>query len=576
VANKTSCKVKIDFSDPTAIADAEVTAQNAYITPSLFKGQAIPPLYMMSDQNLNVLDGSRRFAGDMYRPANVALTSNSVRATTAAPPAQATVTFDDPHTSNGIQLFFGGDVYPDTVTVTWYDMEGAQLNSVTAEVSGDSIYIPNIVENYGKIVIKPAAMRLPFRSFRLQYIIYGEALELEGERIISATVTESLNTISEVLEINTCSLEILDEEGDFDPQNANGQWRALQRNQTVEVRESVDDMEIPCGTFYTNTWSWQDHILKLEAQDAVGFIDGINYYNGRVYEGQTAGSIIADIMQTAGVTQYVVDSVIASVPIYGHMPICTCRQALQAVCFAARACCDDSRSGTITITPRNRSVTKYIGAGQKIWGSVVGSRAVYTSGVTVACKRYTADTVNKQVFKGNLPAGVSRVQFSTPIVPGYTPTVSGGTLVSFATNYVFIRMASAGECIITARQYIAEDFAISITDDPLPAGEVENIKTFNAMLYSTDVGTLAEWLRSYYTWRHETSMKIIASTERVGEWCGIVAQDLTATAVIIETMTLDLTGGFLADITARGYLNTVGLPYFTGNKELITAEDIII
>lgn len=567
---RTSTNIKIDFTDPTILADAALgQTQDFYVAVNaedMIKQRVVPGMYLMEDLNLNALNGTRTAATDSKRPVDVLATGTSVSGD-----PELTVDFDTVHTTNGITLFFGDNV-PKQVTVTWSDENGI-ISTKTIQVLNDGVFFRNLAENFTRIRISGFVMRNPDRHARLQFMEYGEVKEWGEEIIISASMHESVDATSDKLEINTCSVKILDEEGAYNPDNQNGEWRALMRNQAVVVTEDVNGAIVPCGTFYIDKWSWQNNILSLELQDAVGLLDSTIFYDGSVYSGEQAGNIIRSIMTAAGWGKYTVDTEVARTRVFGHLPVCTCREALQAVCFAVSATCDDSRSDTIEIGMRSRAISKYIGTAKKFYGATKSSRAPFVSSVTVSCKRYIQDTAQSEAFSGTLPAGISRVQFGSPYAT--VDSVTGGTLVSSGHNYCVVNMASAGECVVKGKKYETEDFAVTM-EQSLEAGAVENNKTYTARLYPSNPATLANWLQTYFSWRRELSTRIIATAEQVGDWCGVIDANGQMTGVFIESQTIDLTGGFLSDVSGRGYSEQVGLSYYTGNDDLYMAEDIII
>ena len=566
----TSTNIKIDFTDPTVLADSEIGAtQNFYVAvdpDTLLHQKQTPNLYLMEALNLNALNGTRTAATDSKRPVDVLATSENTSGG-----SEISLDFDAAHTTSGITLYFGDNV-PKQVTVSWLDGSGV-ISSKNVVIHGDNFFFRNLVENYTEVKISGFVMQNPDRHARLQFVDYGEAKEWGEDTIILASIHESIDPISDKLEINTCSVKILDEAGAYNPDNQNGEWRALMRNQSVVVTEKIDGEDVPCGTFYVDKWDWQNNILSLQLQDAVGLLDSSIFYDGAVYSGEQAGTIIRSIMASAGWERYTVDTEIARTRIFGHLPVCSCREALQAVCFATGATCDDSRSDTIEIGMRSRAISKYIGTDKKFYGATKSSRAAFVSNITVSCKRYIQETETSEAFSGTLPAGVSRVQFGSPYAT--IDNVTGGTVVSSGENYCVVNMSAAGDCVIIGKRYNSEDFAVSMSQS-ISAGETENNKTYSAKLYPSNPATVAAWLQTYFSWRRELSTRIIATAEQVGDWCGVIDTNGQMTGVFIESQTIDLTGGFLSDLSGRGYSEQIGLAYYTGNDDLYMAEDIII
>ena len=71
----------------------------------------------------------------------------------------------------------------------------------------------------------------------------------------------------------------------------------------------------------------------VSAINAIGVLDESTYLGG-VYSGMLAGILIADILTNHA---YTVSNDIAGIPIYGYLPVCTRREALQQVLFSIGA-----------------------------------------------------------------------------------------------------------------------------------------------------------------------------------------------------------------------------------------------
>jgi len=70
-------------------------------------------------------------------------------------------------------------------------------------------------------------------------------------------------------------------------------------------------------------------------------------------------------------------------------------------------------------------------------------------------------------------------------------------------------------------------------------------------------------------------MKYILNTESVSNWVNVVDKNSNIATTLIEQQDIDLTGGFIATATCRGYSVVVTENYFVGT-ELYTGGDVII
>ena len=70
-------------------------------------------------------------------------------------------------------------------------------------------------------------------------------------------------------------------------------------------------------------------------------------------------------------------------------------------------------------------------------------------------------------------------------------------------------------------------------------------------------------------------MHYILDDEQVGNWCNIKDINQRVSTTLIESQTIDLTGGFLANAKCRGYSIVVSENYYTGT-ELYTGGDVLL
>ena len=140
-----------------------------------------------------------------------------------------------------------------------------------------------------------------------------------------------------------------------------------------------------------------------------------------------------------------------------------------------------------------------------------------------------------------------------------------------------VQMESADVCLLTGKRYQKSTFSYIKNVDHIEAGEAENIKKIGTItLYNREyLDTVAEKLLSYYGLRKILSMKYILNTESVSNWVNVVDKNSNIATTLIEQQDIDLTGGFIATATCRGYSVVVTENYFAGT-ELYTGGDVII
>lgn len=574
---RTYCRAEMKFIDVTALADASVTTDDNQGIGSieLFAEQTEQKSYGTFELNQFVLDGSKSVLTE--NPKDIAFWNDALSKEdcTFETDPKITVTFQEQHTSAAITLYFE-DEPPAELKITWYTIAGTKL--ITETFYPDSlIYVcNNQVQNYGKIEIEFVRTSFPQRYIKLQYILYGKYIVWDKDMIQTAKVQEDIDVTSASLSINEADISIVDMNNDFDAENENGAWNSVQKTQEVTLSEFNNGNMIPMGAFFIDDFSFSKNIAKFKLVDVVGLLDKYTFYEGQVYNNVRAGVILNAIFATAGIKKYVIDEEVGNTLLSGYLAIQTCRKALQQVCFACGAVADDSRSDTIKVYNPDRYVKSTVGTDRKFNGNTKVSLEKYISGVNIEMKNYALEEKNSDIYKKTLPAGDTKITFSSPYLPS-SITASVGTLKEVKTNYLIINMPDAGQCQITGIKYANTTFSYEKRVDKIEAGETENIKKYSGCtIYNADIlPDIAAYLLDYHALRKKVGMKYLVDLEQVGNWANINSIGGKTSTTLIESQTLDLTGGFIATATCRGYSVVVTENYFAG-VELYTGGDVLI
>lgn len=574
---RTRCKAEMKFIDVTALQDATVTTSDnqSYGNTSLFLNNTEQKDYGTFEKNQFVLDGSKEILPD--NPVDVAFWSNNKSGSdcTFSKPPAIDIIFSTIHSSSGITLYFANE-YPKAVRLTWYTMSGTRLEDKTFYPNSLIYVCENQVANYGKLRIEILSTQFPDRYARLQYLLYGIVIRWDEDVIQTASVTEEIDVTSATLSINTAEVSIVDVANDFDIGNEDGAWKSVQKNQEIVLTELVDGEVIPCGTFFMDDFSFEGNVASFKLIDLIGLTDKYTYELGGVYNGVKAGVLLESVFATCGITKYTIDKEVYDTLLSGYLGIQKCRAAIQMIVFACGAVADDSRSDTIRIYKPDRYVSHTIGIDRKFYGETRASQEEYVSGVNIACNKYALSSDVTEIYNGTLPKGVSKITFTEPYLAS-SITVSAGSIVEVKTNYILVKMNAAGACTISGKKYESSEFSYQKNVDFIASGEVENIKDFGTCtLYNTNgMEDLTESLLKYYGLRKNIEMHYILEDEQVGNWCNIRDVNQRVSTTLIESQTIDLTGGFLANAKCRGYSIVVTENYYTGT-ELYSGGDVLL
>lgn len=574
---RTYCRAEMKFIDVTALADASVTTDDNQGIGSieLFAEQTEQKSYGTFELNQFVLDGSKSVLTE--NPKDIAFWNDALSKEdcTFETDPKITVTFQEQHTSAAITLYFE-DEPPAELKITWYTIAGTKL--ITETFYPDSlIYVcNNHVQNYGKIEIEFVRTSFPQRYIKLQYILYGKYIVWDKDMIQTAKVQEDIDVTSASLSINEADISIVDINDDFDAENENGAWKSVQKTQEVTLSEFKNGNMIPMGAFFINDFSFSKNIAKFKLVDVVGLLDKYTFYEGQIYNNVRAEVILNAIFATAGIKKYTIDEEVGNILLSGYLAIQTCRKALQQVCFACGAVADDSRSDTIKVYKPDRYAKSTVGTDRKFNGNTKVSLEKYISGVNIEMKNYALEEKTSDIYKKTLPTGDTKITFSSPYLPS-SITASAGTLKEVKTNYLIINMTAAGQCQITGIKYANTTFSYEKSVDKIEAGETENIKKYSGCtIYNADIlPDIADYLLGYHALRKKVEMKYLVDLEQVGNWANINSIGGKTSTTLIESQTLDLTGGFIATATCMGYSIVVTEDVFAGT-ELYTGGDVLI
>ena len=554
----TDVSVNYSLIDVTAADDGQMSMPNTQpfsdLSELLDEDHVIPRLSTL-ERNHWELDGTFEIFPD-----NMSIVFTGVWSTTqsddngafASPPV-LTVTFSEAHTSGGLTLIFAESTedWSSDLTIQWFDQDGASLGTQSYQPDSARYFCPNQVENFYKIQITFNKTNKPHRFLKLTGIRYGVMLELDRSKLISCTVLEEVNPISSEVSVNTLNLSFHTEEGEFDLLDLTGAYVLFQQRQKADVTGWIDGVQMNMGSFYLETPSTTDNIVTVDCIDLVGTMDDTDYLGGNWPSGITAGNLIADIMQSAGIDpeMYVIDSSLQNIMVTGYLAIQSHREALQQVAFAIGAVVDCCRSEQIKIRPMNTDNAKTIPISRKVVSHTQTQDALVT-GVEVFTHNYALGDTAGELFKETRQPGEYLIQFSSPSA---NLSATNATITESGVNYARITVSTAGEVVISGRTYEdTQSLAGSVYMENLPANAKPNVQSVTDCTLNADAQELAQRVYDYYQNRITDSGDIILSDEKAGDWVSLQNASGKSLVGAIEQISIDLTGGFIAKVETHG------------------------
>lgn len=576
---RTNTRIRFGIYDITAKEDATFSSSNIQKFSNLdaLKAEdgANPPLVGTLEEDYFLLDGSFEEFPDIPENYDWGFFSKIISDDNGRPSKPVSwslaIDFSLPHSSSGLTLIFGNDPedYPGEMSITWADEFDNLLSAKEVFPNSNQYFVKNKVENYKRVVLRFIRTNKPYRFPKLKNIIFGEQKQLTGTDIISAKTLEEINSTSSEIIINTLQCKIYNREAEFSPLNPKGIFSVLQERQPLVVEEIVDGNVIPMGTYYLDEWNNAEETnVDLTAIDLIGVIDKTNFIGG-MFDEMAAGDLVDSIMLSAGVP-YVMDESLRDIPVKGHLPICTHREALQQVGFAIGAIINTNRTNKIEIKPLTTKASSNILKSRKFSGGNIRLRGLVT-GVDVGAKEYLPEEKSTELFSQTLPAGIHNIVFDKPM---YNVDVDGAYIVDFNANRVIIEAQTGGVINIRGVPYVEVTQTFSARTPNLASNISPNIiSTDGATLISSyNASNIASSLYDYYQKRFENEFEMITATERVGQIVMIENLYNETLRGIIESVETNLTGGFISKIKVVGMRIPISSESYTG--EIYAGERI--
>ena len=569
---KTEFYVNYNLYDTTALEDGtpESTANAAFADIDLLKENPDAGVYATLEHNFFVLDGGREEFPDA--PDDLAYLSAGQSGDTGefSQGQSVTVQFTENHTSIGITLHFLEE-YPLELKIEWYDLAGAIKAEATFYPDSLDYFCENQVEEYGKIVIT-FVETLPRHNVKLQYIEYGTTLTWGSDAVTSGKLTNDTDPISDKIKTDKLTFDFVDRDEEFNIGNISGLHKTFQKRQKMLPYEVIDGVRMPLGVFFLDGNSTTKNVSKMSAIDYKGMLSNTDFKDGQIYEGVKAGLIIEAIMDTAGISDYVVDDETYNTLLYGTLKIQTCQKALREVLFACGSTVNTAMRENLEIHKSNRLISAKIERSRKF--STTLQTDHYVSDVNVKYTTWTLSEEVSQITKGTYGVGRHTIQLSNPAA---NMTTNVGTIIKQSPYYVELQIDTdaRAEVIISGQKYVGEELAVLSSIENIKSGEVRSTKTFTGTLLDYEAAQrVADSILDYYQLQQIIQTQHISQGEKAGDWIE-VENTLVGRGnfvACIESLSTDLTGGFLGTAKYRGYYKLLSDYYYTG--EIYSGEDV--
>ena len=447
-------------------------------------------------------------------------------------------------------------------------------------------------------------------------IVKFGAVTFTGADIKSANLVEEFDPLSTTLPIDTLELELYSTDPDFTIIDPAGDYALFENRQPIVVYEVSGTNQVLIGQFYLDTWeNVSDTLIKFNCIDLLGLLDTLTYTGGIWLSPIAMGDLIDTILREVNVA-FAIDPDLYSFPITGWIPICSYREALQQIAFAAGASVTGARQGGflkfskmymsgaiakgirsgVAETGQSRIRQQYwrlsnwdvsstavhcdvANCGQSrnfqrrwrpgTWGALIGDIIITTAekgmsqslalrtqvtGVEVTAHNIVLGPGSLELYNGILPTGTRIITFSQPM---HELTITGASITESGANYAVISVATAGTVVLRGLVYIDTRQTYSMYMTGLDENTKTNILSITdaTLVNSNNATEVTQRVYNYYQQRLLQKVRLYAPVAAVGNI--VIVDTLYDQKIrgIVEKMNINLSGGFIADAEIIGIVS---------------------
>lgn len=262
----------------------------------------------------------------------------------------------------------------------------------------------------------------------------------------------------------------------------------------------------------------------LDGTSAVGVLDNATDHYGGIYTGERMDAVLADIV--GGLVDYTIDAELASIRIYGYLPIASRRKNLRQLMFATGAVLKKDVVGALYVSFLDNATPASIPDERFYTGGTVKRVAASTSVVVVehTYSKFERDEVvtlhDGTVIAEDIisPKGVSLtgalIKFTS--APVHSLAIENGTILESGVNYAVI--GPSGGCKLTGKKYTHTTREVAKSSGAQADKQVKAPRVDDATLVGmSNSETVAERLLVYKTNASTVTADMTLGAERPGD-----------------------------------------------------------
>lgn len=247
---------------------------------------------------------------------------------------------------------------------------------------------------------------------------------------------------------------------------------------------------------------------KLTCTSIVGMLI-YQQHMGGIYKGETVGSVIESIMGTGN---YTIDENVASINVYGHLPIASARDNLQQVLFSVGASILKDENQNLRICYNQPDEALAISDDRLFLGGGVNYLTPATKVAVTEHDYYESLTVDDSMLYDNttgITADHLLITFQNPCHSIHSDTL---TIEQSGANFAIV----SGVGILYGKEYIHTTRTVEISTG-IEAVEPNEVTVKDATLVSSVNSVyVAKRVANYYSATYEIDASLVAGDESTG------------------------------------------------------------
>lgn len=362
---------------------------------------------------------------------------------------------------------------------------------------------PNIM--FDEITITFSKSATGVRYVKLNEVNFGIYGTFTNSQIKELDIIDEISVNGSDLPSNSCTLSIIDKDGEFDLLNPYNKLTQLKERQTVNVyhylRVNGVYREVPLGSFLLkNVNSSERQTLKIECYDATYFMDK-SYIGSKIYVNASIETILNDLFDYFNFTNYLIDSSVDNILLSGYIPNCDMREALRLIVEAGQCIVNVNRYGQVYISKGKSTPDKVFSRSEM--ASLNSQNTLYNNIIDVS--EYSIGNLGNElveVYNGQITTGANTIEFDEVVDPdsiaiSYPSTTATTTISKKSCKGCIINVdyvINPTDIIIKAKIY-EEKKSIKrfIKDETLTLDESQIQSVDNHLITSSNSKSIGEW-----------------------------------------------------------------------------------